>query len=414
MRKLRNSSILFGAFVLASAGLWAAGYEFEGVGARHVSRGGAAIADADDWTAIYWNPANLAKKRTGEFGVEIFSGEAFGHDPNSLSALVGPIFPKHDLHSNFILGALGALVPVGERGAIGFGFYTPLLQGAQFKSVGTNANRTTIDLDNSAAILTWNISGAYKITDRFSAGAGVNLLYGRFMSDIRMTNYLFAGDSVVNKVDGDGVALEGMLGFRVEATKTVSLGAVYRSGSDIDIEGDGSSDYATTVPFPFTQNDRSKFHYDLRHPSTWGVGVAVRPNTRWTLTTDYDRTLWHRFVSNIRYDNQTQFLPNAANSFDWKDTYKIRLGSRFKCSDKNELIAGYSYEEPALDSGSVDFSTAIDVYMNRFSFGVAHAWSEKLETTLGLVAGYGERTIANQTYHLSGYQVMLETRFGAL
>lgn len=405
--------VLFSAlFVLSATTARGAGYEFEGVGARQVSRGGAAIADADDWTAIYWNPANVAKKRSSDIGVEIFTGEAFGRDPNSMNKLVGSIFTKDELHSNFILGAVGATLPIGERGGIGFGFYTPLLQGADFNAVGTNANRTVLDLENAAAILTWNLSGAYKFTERFSGGAGLNLLYGRLISDIEMSNYQFAGDRLANNVDGDGFGLEGMFGVRYEATEKISLGAVYRTGSDVDLEGDASSDY--TAPLPLVVNERSGFHYDLRHPPTWGVGVALRPSQRWTFTFDYNRTLWHRFVSNIRYNTPGTFLPNLPNSFDWQDTYKVRFGARRKLSTKNELIAGYSYEEPALDSASIDFSTAIDVYMNRLSFGYAHAWNERVETTLGIVAGYGERDINNQTYRLSGYQVMFETRFGTL
>ena len=42
---------------LASAG----GFEGPGLGARAESMGGAFIGVADDWTAIYWNPAGLAQ-----------------------------------------------------------------------------------------------------------------------------------------------------------------------------------------------------------------------------------------------------------------------------------------------------------------------------------------------------------------
>ncbi len=399
---------LAAGFFLAGRSLWAAGYEFEGVGARQAGRAGAAIADADDWTAIYWNPGNIAAaaQHSREFGVEIFGGEAFAHDPNSLSKLPAGPFPKTDLHSNFILGAIGGIVPIGEKGGIGFGFYTPLLQGAKFQSVANNANQTAIDLDNSAAILTWNVSGSYRFTDRFSAGAGLNVLYGRFTSDIDLFNYFVPTDHLNNSLDGNGIGLEGIFGVRGELSDKWSVGAVYRTGSDIDIKGDASADYTLT----FTQH--STFHYDLRHPPTYGIGAAFRPTGRWTLTTDYDRTVWHRFVSNIRYDTPQTFLPNLPNTFDWSDTWKLRFGSRLKVSSKSEWLAGYSYDVPALDEPSVDFSTSIDVFMQRFSTGFAHAWNERVETILSVLAGYGERHIADQTYHLSGYQIMLETRFG--
>ena len=94
-----------------------AGYEFEGVGARAVGRGGAMIAASDDWTAMYWNPANMAAAtRNGqrEAGVEIFGGEAHAEDSNSLSNLPGISgFSDNDIKSPYVLAALGAAIPVG-------------------------------------------------------------------------------------------------------------------------------------------------------------------------------------------------------------------------------------------------------------------------------------------------------------
>jgi long-subunit fatty acid transport protein len=128
---------------------------------------------------------------------------------------------------------------------------------------------------------------------------------------------------------------------------------------------------------------------------------------------DYNRTLWSRFISNIVYDTPSTFQPNLGNSFDWNDSWKIRLGARYKTSDKNEIFGGYAYDVPALDERSIDFSTTVDVYMNRFSVGMAHEWSERFETSVGILAGYGERTVGNVEYRLTGYQIMVENRFGS-
>ena len=58
---MRNALIFASALAAALPGYArASGYEFDGVGARAVARGGAVTAAATDWTAIYWNPAGLA------------------------------------------------------------------------------------------------------------------------------------------------------------------------------------------------------------------------------------------------------------------------------------------------------------------------------------------------------------------
>lgn len=411
--KIIKQGMLMACFVLIQRDARGAGYEFEGVGARQVSRGGAAIADSDDWTSIYWNPGNIVRSahRAGrEVGVEIFGGEVFGHDSDSLSKLLGSLFEKDDMHSNFILGAIGAIFPLGEKGGLGMGFYTPLLQGADFKAVSAASPNTSLDLHNSATILTWTLSGSYEINPQFSFGVGANLLYGRLTSDIDIRNYSFSGDHLTNNLKGSGLNLEGIFGIRYDPLEKISLGVVYRTGSDVPIKGDASADYSF-APLSISVMDRSRFKYDLRHPPTWGIGSAYRPNSRVTWTLDYDRTLWNRFKSNVAYDNPGTFLPNAGNSFDWNDSWKLRFGAKVKLSDKNELIAGYAYEVPALDERSLDLSTTVDVYMNRVSAGWSHQWSPKIETTLGVLAAYGERAVGQINYRLSGYQVMLETRF---
>lgn len=404
---MMTGGLLIGAAAMARG----AGYEFEGVGARQVSRGGAAIADANDWTAIYWNPGNIGKaaRRSGRHaGLEIFGGEAFERDSNSLSSLpgLGPVFNKKEIHLNSLLGATGAIIPVGERFGIGFGFYTPLLQGSDFKDASPLG--LTLDLENTAGILTWNVSGSYEVSPRVSVGAGLNLLYGRVTNDITIGNFPIPTNTLHNEMKADGFGLEGMLGVQCDVSPKVSLGAVFRSGSDVTLDGRATVDNS----HPMVPSEASNLSYDLRHPPTIGVGSAFRPTPALTLTFDVNRTLWHRFKSNSVYDSPGTLLQNAPNSFDWDNTWKLRFGSMYKLADKTDLLAGYSYDEPALDLGSTDLATATDVYMSRFSLGVAHRWTQRFETILGIVGGSGERKGRGVKYRQSGYQVMLESSVG--
>ncbi|MEK9146411.1 MAG: hypothetical protein AAB339_12455, partial [Elusimicrobiota bacterium] len=133
------------------------GYEFEGVGAAQVARGGAATADASDWTAVYWNPAGLAAgSRARQAGLELFGGRAYSKDGNSLSSLpgLGAGFTKHKLSTSFLLGAAGGSIPLGERLALGFGLYTPILQCLDFSDA--NAGGTALDYQGSLGIVTTN------------------------------------------------------------------------------------------------------------------------------------------------------------------------------------------------------------------------------------------------------------------
>ena len=408
-RSVANAGMLL-SVVLAAGCCWGSGYEFEGIGAREVSRGGAAIADSADWSSIYWNPANIAKaveEKRADVGLEIFGGQANAKDSNSLSSLpVGALFTKDKLSSNFVLGALGGIMKVGDRIGIGAGFYTPLLQGVDFSDDAAAVPGMHLHYKGNAGILTWALEAAMKITDKFSAGAGLDLLYGKLTSDSTLSSFPIPGNTAHSRQNGDGAALEGIFGLRYEVTGQLALGAVYRTGADVGIKGDARVDNTN----PFVPSEATKFRYELRHPPTTGIGVAYKPNEKWSFDSDFTQTYWHRFTNAFTYKSQGLFLTDSRNTFDWRDSWKLRFGTGYWATENTELLAGYSYDRQALDPGSVDFATTVDVPMNRVYAGASHRWSDKWETTVGGVYGAGRRSEATATYHLSGWQVMLEGR----
>ena len=48
--------------VVQASMVYAGGYELPMLGSRVLGMGGAFIGTADDWTAIYWNPAGLTQQ----------------------------------------------------------------------------------------------------------------------------------------------------------------------------------------------------------------------------------------------------------------------------------------------------------------------------------------------------------------
>lgn len=403
------SALLIGALMVTPQWIRASGYEFEGIGTRQVSRAGAATADADDWSAFYWNPARMtdvASEGRKEFGIEMFGGKAEAKDGNSLSTLPGIgtnlQFDRQQLNSPFLLGAAGVVRPAGETWAWGGGFYTPLLQGLEFDDTAP-ATASTIEYTGSAGILVGNISAARKITDRFSIGGGINLLYGQIQSE---THISALGGFLVSdgRVKGDGTALEGVVSAEFKANDQWRFGGVYRSGGDIDIKGDSWASVNGVT-------SNSDFRFSLRHPPTASLGSAYSPTPQTTWTSDVAWTAWHRFSSEIIYDHQSAQQQNVANSFDWRNTWKIKAGVKHSLSDVNQIYAGYSYDRPSLDAGSIDFSATVDVPMHRVSSGFAHKWSDGFETSTGFIWGKGSRQEAGVRYKLTGWQIMTEMRF---
>jgi len=418
MKKVFLSAVLIS---LAGAPLpcFGSGYEFEGIGTREVSRAGAAVADSDDWSAVYWNPANIVRataKSGTEIGLEAIYGIAREKDSNSLSSsLAGPIFQKDQLDSRSVLGALGVISPLGDKAAVGFGVYTPLLQGVDFHDKSDSMG-TVLDYKGSAMVLTSNISLSAQITPSFSAGAGLNLLYGRIHSETNLTALVVPNPFLIpptltanvnGKLDGSGLGTEGVFGLTWDPHPALSLAATYRTGSDIPVKGDASADSSSILG---SQHESSRFKFSLRQPPTLDTGLACRPGNRWTLSFDVHQTYWHRFSNETTYDTPGALLTDRPNTFTWRDTWKLRFGASWQAAQNTTLLAGYSYDRFALDSGSVDFANVVDPSMHRFSAGVAQRWGKRFETILGAIGGFGNRSENGLRYGLSGFQLMAESR----
>lgn len=401
----------------------ASGYEFDGIGVRSIARGGAVIADAGDWTAVYWNPANLTAAKAVEAGLELKSCVSHTRDGNSFNTPVGNPFGKTGSDSSFVLGSAGAAIPLDDRSALGFGAYAPLLQGSRFRDTDpAPAFYNSLDHDGCAAIAVGNLSYARKLSDRFSGAVGVNLIYGRLKSsgvhDFAVSPILYQltqlgyysgplNDVVTQELDGDGYGVEGIAGARFDYSDDVSFGAVLRTGAGVRIKGNASAVSAS----PAVGAERSGFGFTLRQPPTSGIGAAWRAKKNLKLTCDFTQTWWKGFSNAFDYKTPGAFLlTEKGNTFDWKNSCKFRAGALWNLNERTDLMFGYAFDTPAIDKDSLDFSNAVDVPMRRFSAAVSRRWGA-LEGSLGALTGSGSRTEESVRYKLSGWYLMSEIKY---
>lgn len=395
---------------LAPARCGASGYEFDGIGARSMARGGAVIADAADWSAIYWNPANLALVAEREAGLELKKGSSHSYDGNSFSLkdpnFPGDAFSKKHSRSNFFFGSVGAAVPLGDKAALGAGFYMPLLQGSDFKDAGLpgNVQYSSIDYKGFAAIMVANVSYAREVSERLALALGVNAIRGQMASEARLGINIPAPGTLEKELDGSGFGVEGVLGGRYRFSDAFSLGAVFRTGANVGITGEAEATL-------YGAAEKSDFEFNLRQPATSGVGAAWKPGRGLTLTCDLTQTWWKGFSNEISYATPGTLLADQPKTFDWKNSFKYRAGLLWAYDERTDFMAGWAYDTPAIDSGSLDHSAAIDVHMHRFSAAASRRWGG-LEATLGLLAGnFTPRKAGGVNYGLGGGYAMGEVKY---
>src|SRR5437773_680806 len=87
---------------LSSAG----GFESAGLGARAIGMGGAFIGVADDWTAIYWNPAGLTQLKGKGIGTAIEYVRVQAHDSQGLTNAMIP-FTKTNISQGDVFSQFG-------------------------------------------------------------------------------------------------------------------------------------------------------------------------------------------------------------------------------------------------------------------------------------------------------------------
>lgn len=391
----------------------ASGYEFDGVGARSIARGGAVIADAADWTAIYWNPANLAGVKRREAGLELKGGLSKTRDGNSFNVGgTGGIFSKKKTDSSFFFGSAGSVVPLNEDSALGVGLYLPLLQGSKFKdNHPLNAAFNSIDYEGSAVIGVGNISYARRLTEKFSGAVGLNVIYGRLKSDMTLDYTLIlpgpivvGPDVLTQDMEAGGYAVEAVFGGKYELTDRLAAGAVFRSGAKVKLKGEANavSNQLGT--------EKSDMEFTLKQPPTSGVGLAWKNGGRWTFTADFTQTWWRGFSNAIDYKTPGTILTDTSNTFDWKTSYKYRLGALWKYNERTDFMAGYAYDTPAIDGGSIDFSSAIDVPMHRFTAAASRRWGD-FEGTLAALYGQNSRNANGVNYRLGGEYLIAEGKY---
>uniref|UniRef100_A0A832MKP3 PorV/PorQ family protein n=1 Tax=Eiseniibacteriota bacterium TaxID=2212470 RepID=A0A832MKP3_UNCEI len=155
------------AEIFAKVGTFEAQFLKIGVGARAAAMGGAFVGVADDATALYWNPAGIA--RIDETKSEFSFNHAFWPAEIDFSQ-VGYVF-----HVKRFPGAFGIHV----RSL----YMDPMEETTAFQPNGTGS---TFD----AGYMTAGFSYARSFTDKFSAGGTVNLIHGG-LAEFSQQTYAF-------------------------------------------------------------------------------------------------------------------------------------------------------------------------------------------------------------------------------
>lgn len=221
---------------------------------------------------------------------------------------------------------------------------------------------------------------AYKVSDRFSLGAGVSVIYTRYEQEIATNPALqptvSGGDGLLKIADADDVGYQPFFSINYKPTDKLLLGVVYRSEMDVKLSGKLKIE---NIALP---SGREDIKIDWKNPQWLEAGLQYRYTDRDTL---YLAAGWQDW--SVFSDNQLTFsgdLFNKAKKLDrnFRDTWHAGIAYARQLSNDDFYSLGFSYESSPVRDSDRTFDLPVDEIF-KLSGGYFWKRDEKLSLSLG-------------------------------
>ena len=353
MKNYKSIFIIFVLLVLIPSLSLANGLNLNGLGARAVAMGGAFVGLANDFSAVFWNPAGMAQfnqKTFGFYGTDLIPSATFKFDMPTLAGPVNMVDAKTKT-KHYMAGMAAYYHPINENLVAGFGIYTPSGLGADWNGADFAAisNDTSYKWHSKVAVVTFSPALAYKISDQVMIGGSLNINYGTFdisthagMRELPLGGGL-SMDFDLGQQDESlkGWGYSATLGALVKPIDNLSLGATFRTACKMTLDGEASISNFPYIPF-FPVPDTSDLSGDVTWPMWIAFGAAFKPIDQLTLTADLHYTDWKKIdVISFEFTDPiwqaaTAGTGSAAMEMLWKSKLQIRFGAEY-------TLNGYSF-----------------------------------------------------------------------
>lgn len=412
-----------------------------GAGARAAGMGGAFTALADDASAASFNPAGLALLLVPEVSV-VANGKQISNDYRGFvgieadrpTAFQDSSSEFDDRNLNF--AAFTLPFKVAERNLCLQLSYHRLIEFAvdERRAFGEIAATTAIGrysqvVHQEGDIHTLSLATAYQLTQRLSLGVNVASWRGSWQFDTydeaedlianpnRSSYFRFQQD---NELEGWSWSAGGLLRYRY-----LNVGMLYRFPFEATLTT--GSKFETNIATTVSGQPRAR--YPLHWPSSWTLGVALKPTESWTVTTDYARYNWAemeiRDVAGIGSMNFFDFEPTlettTRNVGDWRVGTELRL-----FAGRSALLAfraGWMREEQPQQSTARDkakpvtgYTAGLGAKYGPVAVDLAFQWRDSSDVVVQfvdprIIAGGGVQAVAFGTKETQDRRVYLSLLF---
>ncbi|HTS17873.1 MAG TPA: outer membrane protein transport protein [Verrucomicrobiae bacterium] len=360
----------------------ALGFRNPDQGAAATAQGNAFVAQADDATAIYYNPAGITQIQGTEIangGDLIFPDSRLKDGPpgtemtkrSLIPFLYGTtdfgIFGVHDSPWRF---GIGVNVPFGNEAVYN--------QNGPFRYLLTSANLQVINIQPTVA---------FKFNDHFSLGAGLNI----YDVNTELNSHIPVSPSLDGRFhfDGNGLAEGATAGLLWKITPQHSIGIAYHSPFTVNYVGHAD------VNIPGVIQQHSDATASMPFPQTIAGGYAFRPIPQWKLEADIEWTNWQP-LRQLTLNAPGSQADGRSVPFYWMDSFLYEFGTQYDLNKHWKLRAGYIFSENSVP-GSTYSPSVPDADRHVFSVGFGFNTGRFFLDALYQYTIAADRTVNNGT-----------------
>lgn len=350
---------------------------FAGVGVRAMGMGGAFVGVADDFTAMYWNPAGLAQMQRREVQVSflrnsrannsIFNGTSGSSElTNTRFGSLGFVYPYPVYRGSLVLAAGFSRIKDFDWNLNQKGEAEGLNEGRRYEEVSDDF------FQHEGELGLWGVSAAVDVSPAISLGATLGLVSGEDQTTNEFNNtYTYPEDKSVEQedrawpilgrsreitTDEYGRSLYAILGAMIRTPRDkprYRLGATFATGSAHKVRyvfrgllGDAEYnlvEYDDETEERFDSEDL-RDTYELALPFEFSVGASAEALPGLTLAGSLHFAEWSQ--SQYKTEDDSQFRASTSFETQYRDVRRYHLGVEYRVPVVAlDLRAGY-YTDP--------------------------------------------------------------------
>lgn len=251
---------------------------------------------------------------------------------------------------------------------------------------------------------------AYKVTDKLSLGAGLQMQYIR----ARLTNTA-QNQQIKTAVKGDAFDIGYQLGAMYEFNENTRIGVAYRSQVKHKLTGELSA----SMPLP---NLNQNINARLTTPEMLSMGIYHQLNDKWAVMAEYQRVFWSSFETLDIYGEDYPFVSSTKEK--WRDTNFFAVGASYQIDHQWKWRLGLAYDQSAVrvqhrtpripDSDRIWYSTGLNYqYNDKLTFDLAYTYikAHKAHLDTSLTGNTGSHVTAEYTNSVQLFGLSLNYKF---